>query len=265
MTSFKVLVADDEPLARQMVGELLRRDVEINPVVECGDAAAVTRAIGAGDVDIAFLDIEMPQISGLEIARGLATDGPVVVFVTAFGHYAATAFDVKAIDYVLKPFSDQRFLEAVERAKRRVRERRLGRLADELATISHELKEAREPSTESEAARKLMFREGDRSTILDPSEIIWVEAEDYYVLIHSTRGRHMVRASLAALEHRLERYAFVRVHRNALVNLDAVTEIKDGGTTLLLTNHMAVHISRSRRPYVEGMLRRRFTIELTEK
>lgn len=265
MRPFKVLVADDEPLARRMVADLLRRDVEIDPVVECGDLAAVKRTIDAGDVDIAFLDIEMPEISGLEIARGLATDGPVVVFVTAFGHYAATAFDVKAIDYVLKPFSDQRFLEAVERAKRRVRERRLGRLADELAMISHELNEAREPSAESPPARKLMFREGDRSTILDPSEIIWVEAEDYYVLIHSTRGRHMVRASLAALEQRLERYAFVRVHRNALVNLDAVSAIKDAGTTLMLTNHTAVRVSRTRRSYVASLLRRRFTIELTEK
>ena len=174
MTRFRALVAEDEPLAREMVAALLRADPDIESVLECGDAASARDGIARLRPDIAFLDIEMPGATGLQVADGLDPRGPVVVFITAFSNYATQAFDVSAVDYVLKPFSDRRFAEAVERAKRRVRERRLGELATQVASISAELHhdDGRSPPLRRRAPRRaaylerLAFKDGDRSVVV---------------------------------------------------------------------------------------------------
>ena len=124
MKGLRVLVADDEPLAREMVASLLKEDPDIETVVECGDAEEIAPSIERLRADIVFLDVEMPHIDGIQVAKGLTAEDPVIVFVTAFSEYAASAFDVRAVDYVLKPFSDARFHEALSRAKERVREKR---------------------------------------------------------------------------------------------------------------------------------------------
>jgi two-component system LytT family response regulator len=207
--------------------------------------------------DIVFLDIEMPEMSGLDVAADLAEDGPVIVFITAFSRYATNAFEVDASDYVLKPFSDQRFSDALQRAKRRVRQRRLGELASQLATLSSELRPAGELSAnpESKYLKRLAFKHEDRAIVLKTSEVVWIEAEDYYVRIHSTRGRHLVRASLTSLETRLDPREFLRVHRAAVVNVDEVREVRDTGTlSILLSDGTGVPVSRSRRSSVEAAL-----------
>ncbi|MEO8260352.1 MAG: LytTR family DNA-binding domain-containing protein [Acidobacteriota bacterium] len=209
-----------------------------------------------------FLDVEMPELNGIAIARTIPDDGPVVVFITAFSQYAAEAFDVRATDYVLKPFSDRRLAEAIARAKRRVQERRLGGLAAQMATLAAEMHPDEPPRPNGGAVpylERLAFRAGDRSIVLKTSEVIWIEAEDYYVLIHSTRGRHMVRATLASLEQRLDPRAFLRVYRAALVNLQEVREIRDdGGLSLILSDGAQVAVGRSRRERVDAILRPRF-------
>jgi two-component system LytT family response regulator len=258
MTRFRALVADDEPLARAMVAALLREDQEIETVVECGDAAAARALIAEQHPDIVFLDIEMPEVTGLDLAGELGDEGPVVVFVTAFNKYATDAFDAEASDYVLKPFTDERFADAVRRAKRRVRERRLGALAGQLATLASELRPVEgelTKSPESDYLKRLAFRHNDRSIVLKTSDIVWIEAEDYYVRVHSKQGRHLVRASLASLEERFDPQAFLRVHRAALVNVDEVREIKDEGTlSLVLSDGTAVPVSRSKKASVEAAL-----------
>src|SRR5262249_9149315 len=133
MTRFRVLVVDDEPLARANVIGVLHADGDVEAMTECGDGLSASTAIAEQHPDIVFLDIEMPGIDGLQLADRIPPGGPVVVFTTAYDHYAARAFDVAAIDYVLKPFSNDRLLESLARAKRRVRERRLGQLASEIA------------------------------------------------------------------------------------------------------------------------------------
>lgn len=258
MTRFRVLVADDEPLARSMVAALLRTDEDVESVVECGDAATVRDAIARHHPDIVFLDIEMPEVSGLDIADALTEDGPVVVFVTAFSRYATDAFDVEASDYVLKPFTDQRFAEALQRAKRRVRQRRLGELANQVAMLSSELRTgdgALSQSTETAYLKRLAFKDHDRTIVLKTADVVWIEAEDYYVRIHSKRGRHLVRASLASLEARLDPVEFLRVHRAAIVNVDEVREVQDKGTlSLVLSDGAEVPVSRSRKSAVESAL-----------
>ena len=258
MTRFRVLVADDEPLARGMVATLLRQDEEVEDVIECGDAKAARALIAEHRPDIVFLDIEMPEMTGLDLAEDLSDDGPIVVFVTAFSRYATEAFEVEASDYVLKPFSDERFADALQRAKRRVRERRLGALATQLATLSSELRPA-----EGELSRcadggylkRLAFKHNDRTVVLKTTEIVWIEAEDYYVRVHSKQGRHLVRASLASLGERLDPQSFLRVHRGALVNVEEVRELQDAGAlSIVLSDGAIVPVSRSRKSAVEAVL-----------
>jgi two-component system LytT family response regulator len=257
MTRFRVLLADDEPLARGIVANLLKSDPEIELVLECADAVSAREGLARVHPDIAFLDIEMPGASGLQLADDLPNQGTIVVFITAFSNYAAQAFDVSATDYVLKPFSDERFREALDRAKRRVRERRLGELATQVATLSAELHHE-EPARTADGApylQRFTFKDGERSVVLKASEIIWIEAEDYYVLVHSTQGRHLVRTSLASLEQRLDPQRFLRVHRTAIVNVEEVRSLHDAGRlTLTLSNGASVVVSRSRRTHVDSIL-----------
>jgi two-component system LytT family response regulator len=260
---FRVLVVDDEPLAREMVVNLLKTDREIESVVECGDARQTPEIIARQRPHIVFLDVEMPEADGIQVARTLDENDPIVVFITAFSHYATQAFDVRAVDYVLKPFSDQRFFEALARAKRRVRERHLGGLVSQIATLSAEMNPDSHAVLKEAAGgpylERLSFRSGDHSIVLKTAEVIWIEAEDYYVLIHSKRGRHMVRATLSSLEQRLDPRAFLRVHRAALVNLQEVQEIReDAGLSLVLSDGSQVAVSRSRRERVDSILRPRF-------
>jgi len=257
MTAFRALVVDDEPLAREVVVNLLRADREIEAVFECGDGAAAKETAARERPDIVFLDIEMPGESGIAVADAIQAQGPVVVLVTAFDRYAVEAFDVAATDYVLKPFSDDRFHEALQRAKRRVRERRLGALAGEMAAVATELHYAqtREEPRGPQVLDRITIRQGDRSLVVRADEILWIEAEDYCVMIHSTRGRHLVRASLASLESRLDPAAFVRVHRTAIVNVLHVREIRDrDGMCLTLTDGSQVAVSRARKRQVEEAL-----------
>ena len=260
-TGFRVLVADDEPLARGIVANLLRDDPEVESVFERGDAAGARECIASQRPDIAFLDVEMPGATGLQVAAGLPDEAPIVVFITAFSSYATQAFEVSATDYVLKPFSDERFREALERAKRRVRERRLGALATQVATLSAELHHEGEPSKPADTPRylqRIALKDGDRSVVLKASEIVWIEAEDYYVLVHSKLGRHLVRATLASFEQRLDPRLFLRVHRTAIVNVDEVRTVRDDGRLLLtLSSGAEVGVSRSRRAQVEPLVRPR--------
>lgn len=258
MSRFRVLVADDEPLARSMVVALLRADEEIELVFESADSKTAHDVIRQKRPDIVFLDIEMPEVTGLDLARDLTEDGPVVVFVTAFSRYAPEAFDVNASDYVLKPFSDQRFAEALHRAKRRVRERRLGALANQLAILSSELRpddDQHAVKTESTYAERLSFKHDDRTIVIQTADVSWIEAEDYYVRVHSTRGRHLVRTALATLEARLNPRDFLRVHRGAIVNVQKVAEVRDAGAlTVVLVDGTQVPVSRSKRAAVESSL-----------
>lgn len=258
MTSFTVLVVDDEPLARDVAVHLLRRDPEIGSVAECADGLHARQLLANTRPDIVFLDIEMPGLSGVQLAADLKGEMPVIVFMTAFSQHAVTAFDVAATDYVLKPFSDDRFLEALGRAKRRVRERRLGELASQMANVAGELHHAEsgQPATSgSRFLQRLSIKQGGRTLVVRADEIVWFEAQDYCVMIHTTRGRHLVRGSLTALEERLDPHTFVRTHRMSIVNLHHVRETQErDGLHLVLSEGSQVSVSRSRKAQVESLL-----------
>lgn len=259
---FRVLVADDEPLARGMVAGFVRDDPDILDVAECESGRTLLEAVSREHFDILFLDIEMPDVTGLHVAEGLRQDPPAVVFITAFSRYAAPAFDVGAVDYVLKPFSDERFREALRRAKQRVRERRLGELAEQTTAVMVTPPDTPVVGLSSHPGpylQHLPVKEKERTVVWRVSEITWIKAEDYCVLVHSRRGRHLLRASLASLEKRLDPRLFVRVHRTAIVNLAEVAEIvSDDGLTIVLSDRSRIRVSRSRRASIEALLLPRF-------
>jgi two-component system LytT family response regulator len=255
MSRFRVLVVDDEPLAREVVVDLLRRDTEVAGVTETGDPRGVPAILCSEHPDILFLDIEMPGLTGIHIASAVNDDRPAIVFVTAFSQYALEAFDAQAIDYLLKPFSDQRFFQALDRAKRRVRERRAGTkdLASRLPPPAN-APMLGAGATPNDYVTRLAIGHGDHTLWIDASDIVWIEAEDYYVRLHTKQGRHLLRTSMASLEERLDPRVFVRSHRAAIVNVGEVSRIDSEGAGLVLSDGTQVAISRSRRPVVERVI-----------
>jgi two-component system LytT family response regulator len=242
--TFTVLVADDEPLARQMIADILRDVRDIADVVTCENAAAVRAVLAERPVEIAFLDVEMPEMNGMELAGQFEPEMPVVVF---FSEYARQAFDVRAVDYVLKPFSDERLIEALNRAKERVCDHRRRQSAIELPE---------EPL--HGWLDRLAFKDRDRSIVLKTSEILWIEAQDYYAQVHSPHGRFLLRTTLASLIARLDPKRFLRVHRGAIINVDEVRSLGGRGQLhLTLSDGSVVPVSRARRRSVLKALRPR--------
>jgi two-component system, LytTR family, response regulator len=255
MSGFRVLVVDDEPLAREVVVDLLRRDNEVAGVTEVADPLAVPAIIASERPDILFLDVEMPGLTGIQIA-GSANDcdARAIVFVTAYSQYALDAFGVDATDYLLKPFSDRRFFQALDRAKRRVREHRAA-AADALDAAGRAPDDAADPARQP-FLHRLQSGHSGHGQWIDLADVLWIEAEDYYVLVHTRRDRHLLRMSMASLEERLDPRTFVRVHRAAIVNMREVTRVAADATALELSDGTAVAVSRSRRRMVERVLGR---------
>ena len=244
----RAMVVDDEPLARDLVTRLLASDPEVTVVGEATGVDAA-RAIAATRAEIAFLDVRMPEVDGFGVLEQLGEAAPIVVFVTAYDQYALRAFDIHAIDYVLKPIEDARFWVALDRAKSRARERR------------REGERAGAPSPGARPgdprARFLVPWRG-RSIVVTADQINWIEATDYYVSLHvsspvsspNAGATHLLRRTMDELERELDPARFVRVHRSAIVNIDRVAELHPqprGDCVLVLQGGARVRVSRSRR------------------
>lgn len=259
MNRFRVLAVDDEPLALDVVRDLLERDGEVDLVGACGDGQRAVEMIRRHRPDIVFLDVEMPERGGLDVARSLAPEEvPAVVFVTAYSQHATKAFEVEALDYVVKPFSDERFYAALHRAKRRVREKRLGELAGKMASLSAEIGgNAGGQTAEERYLTRIPVPSGGRSLILKAQELVWIESCDYYSRLHTGSGSHLVRVPLASFEERLDPGRFLRVHRRAIVNVEEVRTVErtpKGGREIVLGDGTRLAVSRSRRRRVEEVL-----------
>ena len=232
---FRVLIVDDEPLARESIRVLLERDAEVEIVGECSgaDAAAV---IARTRPHIMFLDVQMPEIDGFDLLGQIGERAvPAVVFVTAYDAFAVKAFEVQALDYLLKPFDDARFLRTLDRAKQRV--------------------VAPAPKTEM-YRRRFLVRVQERIVVVNATDIDWIEAADYYVTIHAGGRTYLLREPLADLEKALDPAVFFRVHRSAIVNIGRIREIHPmfrGDSVLVLTDGAQVKLSRSRRDEFERL------------
>jgi two-component system LytT family response regulator len=203
----RALIVDDEALARERVRTLLEASDGVTIVGECSGGREAVDAIIDKRPDLVFLDVQMPDLNGFEVLEAVATEWlPAVIFVTAYDEYALKAFDVHAIDYLLKPIEPERFHKALARATKR----------DLLSFL------------DAQPIDRLVIRTRSKVSFLKPSEIDWIEADGKHAVLHAGGGRetHVVRHTLARLEQRLAPHGFVRVHRSAIVNVDRIKELE---------------------------------------
>jgi two-component system LytT family response regulator len=252
MTKLRILVADDEPLARSRLLSLLPKDVAYEIVGEYGSGTEAAEAIRRDKPDIAFLDMQMPGCDGLQAVAGLEdAERPAIVFVTAHEKFAVDAFGVRAVDYVLKPFDRARLEEALGRAAEQANARKAGSLGDRLeGALAGAAKGGR--------SERLAVKADGRFVFLRFDEIVWIEAADNYVIIHTTDGgRLMPRDTLSALEERLGPQQFTRVNRSALVRIEQVKEMQpstQGDYAILLRTGVRLPLSRTLRGRFEKFL-----------
>lgn len=247
----RVMLVEDEARARETMRTLLAEDAEVEVVGETWGTRAV-EAIASAKPDLVLLDVRMPGIDGFEVLRRLGTDDlPAVIFVTAYEEHAVEAFEVRALDYVLKPFTDVRFAEALARAKERLRDSGAAALRDELVMLLGRPAPWGEPATPDLSwADRVVIDDGSSTIVLPTPSIAWIEASGAYVIIHAERQEYLVRASLSSMEERLGGRAFARAHRSALVGLGHVREVRPmshGDALVVLRDGTKVKLSRSRR------------------
>jgi two-component system, LytTR family, response regulator len=245
----KVLIADDEPLARRRSARLLRERDDVEIVAQCSGGADAVESIREHEPDLLLLDIQMPDIDGFGVVSEIGTDKmPQVVFVTAYDQHAIRAFDINAVDYIVKPYTSERFHEAVNRAMTRIAAR-----AD--STDLANVEEARllsilERVTANDVAGsdRIIVRDRDRTRLIRARDVDWVESEANYVRLHIGAASYLIRGNLGKLEEKLAGFGFVRVHRRFLVNVERVTEVQPwfgGDAILVLANNTKVRLSRT--------------------
>jgi two-component system, LytTR family, response regulator len=243
----RVAIVDDEPLARQALRMALEADPEVVVVGDCIgiDAPAL---IEREAVELVFLDVQMPEVDGFEVLAALRPGAlPATVFVTAHDEYAVRAFEIHAIDYLLKPFDDARLMTALARAKER--------LARHGAAAGQPLLALLDERTRGRVERFLVRARG-KVVVVRAEDIDWIEAADYYATLHVGGDSHLIRETMTDLEGSLDARRFVRVHRRAIVNIDRVREVHPlfrGDCTLVLADGTHVRLSRTRRSEFERM------------
>lgn len=217
----RVLIVDDEPIARRGIRQQLWGEADLEVIGECGDGAAAIDAITGLAPDLVFLDIQMPEVGGFDVVEAIGiVRMPAVVFVTAYDEHALRAFDVHAVDYVLKPIDRHRFRTAVERARRRLAHAP-GQLDRRIAAALGELGRPAQ-----DYAKRLAIKGDGRVILVDVDEVDRLEAAGNYVEVHSGARHHLVRETMASLEARLDPARFVRVSRSSIVNADRVRELQ---------------------------------------
>ena len=265
----RVLVVDDEPLGRQRVLDLLEGAVDIEVVGTAADGAAAVQAIRSARPDVVFLDVQMPRMSGLDVVQAIGpAEMPTTIFVTAFDQYALHAFDSAAVDYLVKPFKDDRFEEALRRARRMVESESREQLHEQLIALLQGGPAAPgKPSAAVDAAvtqpakylERIAVQMRGKMRVVPVSQIDFVTASGQYVELHAGGHRYLIRESLQHLEEQLDPEHFVRVHRSAIVRLSLIeTLLRSEGSDyqVQLKGGARLPVGRSRREALERRLGR---------
>ncbi len=245
------MVVDDEPLAREGLVELLRAMPDVEVVGAFADGVSALHAIDANVPDVLCIDIRMPGVDGFDVVAALDPERtPALIFVTAYDAFAVRAFEVNAMDYLLKPVTAERLSSAIERVRDRKRPQpmtpeRLTDLLEKLAT------------SRSAGVGRLIIREVGRVVVIPTSDIDWIEGADYYARLHIGGKSHLIRESLASLERRLDPARFLRLHRSAIVNLGRVRMVEAaerGDGVAVLSTGARIRVTASRRVELERRL-----------
>jgi two-component system LytT family response regulator len=268
MQKIRTIIVDDEPEAREGVKLLLEGDADIQLIGLCKNGLEAIDMINEHEIDLALLDIQMPVINGFEVVNSVARERlPNIIFVTAYDQYALKAFDIHAVDYILKPFTDQRFKEGLHRAKLLISQEKLQKQKDTLRSLSEELggrnaqKEGQlisESQNDPSSAQRLVVKDSGRVRFIPLHDIIWLEAFDYYVKIHVRGHFYLVRESLKKLSERLPSSMFVRIHKSSTINISyirSLTTVENGEYMIRTTTNEELKVSRSYRDEIKNLIR----------
>jgi len=248
MDRIRTLIVDDEPLSRQGIRAVLEKDPEIQVLGEAADGLEALERIRADHPDLVFLDVQMPEMNGFDVLDALAPEElPLVVFVTAYDQYALNAFQVHALDYLLKPYEDARMLEALDHVKVQLRQKNgthtTKRLLDMLDTTKGE----------RNRTGRIMVRSGGRITFVRVDDVDWIEAQGDYVCLHTQGKKHLVREKISDMEAQLSPEHFLRIHRSTMINVSRIKEMQPlfhGEYSVMLQDGTRLTMSRSFRDKV---------------
>jgi two-component system, LytTR family, response regulator len=219
----RALIVDDEPLARRGVRVCLRGATDVTITGECATGQEAVTQILRTKPDLAFLDVQMPGMNGFEVLTRIPREQcPLVIFLTAHDEYALRAFAVHALDYVLKPLDDDRFKEALDRARERLRQRSAQTVIDRLQAL---LADGRSVDAGTSYRQRFAIKTGHRTLLVPADDVTWFQASGDYVALHVGNKTHLLRETLDGLERQLDPHKFVRVHRSTIVSLDAIKEL----------------------------------------
>lgn len=241
----RTLVIDDEPLARERIYRMLRGETDIETIGECGNGAEAVSMINELMPDLVFLDIQMPEMNGFEVLEAVIPQQiPAIIFVTAYDQYAIRAFDIHALDYLLKPFNRERFASALNRVREQLKKNDFDDRGEMFASLLSDLK------TKKEYAQRLVLKSEGRVYFLKTDEIDWIEAAGNYIKLHVGKEKHLLRETMNSMETKLDPNKFSRIHRSVIVNADRIKELHplfNGDYALLLKDNTELTLSRNYR------------------
>jgi two-component system, LytTR family, response regulator len=228
----RALIADDEPLARKFIRRMLKDQHDVEIVGECTNGKETVAMIRKQNPDLVFLDVQMPEMDGFAVLESIEVERlPEIIFATAYEQYAIRAFELHALDYLLKPFDQQRFKDAINHAKERFRSERQNEGRMQISALLESIK------NKPQYLNRLMIKAGGRITFLNTDEINWIEADDKYVHLHTGKISPMVRQTLSAMETQLDPRKFRRIHRSAIVNVERIKELQP-----LFSGEYSIHL-----------------------
>lgn len=252
----RALIVDDEPLARERLRKLLEKEPEIELLGECADGVAAVEVIRRQSPDLVFLDVTMPELDGFGVLAQIGGERmPAVVFTTAHDQFALKAFEVHAVDYLLKPFDQERFHTALRRAVGQVRQRQTGDLNQRLNALLADVRS----ESKSKYAERIAVKSSGRVVFVKVDDIDWVEAADNYVSLHVGHEEHLHRETMSALETQLPPRKFMRISRSTIVNVDRIKELQPlfhGEYAVILRNGAKLTLSRSYREKLDQLMGR---------
>lgn len=252
-----VIIVDDEPLAREGIALHLQQHADINIIAQCENGSDAIRAILSLKPDLVFLDIKMPKVSGFDVVNAVGAEHmPPVIFLTAYDEFAIEAFKTHAIDYLLKPIENERFIESLQHARDQILKNKISQRSEQLTELLSQTqlstsKQVDASSTEVQmSSGRLVIRSNGHVYLLQASDIYWIEAEGDYVSVHTPLKSHLVRETMKNMEQRLTNQGFQRVHRSSIVNLNYVRELvalDNGDYQIILRDNTSVKLSRNYR------------------
>lgn len=245
MTQLRILIVDDEPLARDGLKELLGGLPDVSIIGESGDGVQALEAISSKSPNLVFLDVQMPGMDGFGVIKEIGAEQmPMVIFVTAYDEFAVKAFEVHALDYLLKPVDPERFTMALDRARASIEHRNTSALTTKLMSLLEDIGGAQK------YLERITIKNDGKITFINTRDVDWIEAEGDYVCLHASGKKQLIRGKIGELEEKLDPKAFVRIHRSTIVNIDRIKELQPlfyGEYSLSLHNGTKLTVSRSYR------------------